>query len=995
VAALSKNVLNISFGQGLDQKVDPWQIQAGKMLALENAVFTKAGLMQKRNGFKPLTDLLYPDALTLTTFGTDLMSVGSHLQLYNQSSARWMDRGTMQSVDLQVRPAVRTSASQTACDSVQAPGGLVCVAYTDSTGCYYQVIEARSGQVMKAATQIVGGAQPRTFLLGTNFLVTHLVTIGGNVHLQAIVLPVATLVPAATKDILSSVASLSAGYDAVLANNSLYLAAGNTVGGIHVTYLQADLVKPVSVAIASAASTIMSLAADTSGSTPNIWITAYSAGDAYSWVLDPTYLAILHGPWHVMTGITSTAITSVATAGVLTLLYQTTNVYPTTSVRSDFVSQLTCTAAGVISAPSVLKRSVGLASKAFVMADVNYVLLAYGGALQPSYFLSDLAGNIIMRLALSNGNGYMTTEVLPSVSVNGLEASFAYLYKDLISAAPPEVAGGSNIYTQNGVNLARVTFNASAYPAEIGSSLHFTGGLLWQYDGLKLVEHGFNVWPEDLWAGTPGSGSIDAGVVQYVAVYEWTDAQGLLHRSAPSLPIQVTHAPSYSVAVNVPTLRLTMKTGTNVVRIVLYRWNGTGTNADNIFHQVTSMTSPVLNDPTIDYVTITDNMTIAQSQAGAILYTTGSVLENIATPAVSALTLCHSRLFYIDAEDRNRIGYSKQVIEATPVETSDSLSFYVPPSTGVSGSTGECTVLAPMDDKLIIFKADAIYYQVGNGPDNAGNNNDFSEPQFITATVGCANPKSVVLIPDGLMFQSDKGIWLLGRDLSTNYIGAPVEDHNAAQVKAALSPPGTNQVRFTLDDGYTILYDYYWKQWGTFVNIPGISSCIYGGLHTYVTSGGKVYQENPGSYLDGGAPVLLKFTTSWLHLMGLQGYQRAYSFNILGKYLTPHFLSVSIATDYQPVPSQVTMIRPDNYNPPFGTDSPFGAGSPFGDTAAAEQWRVFLTQQKCQALQISVQEIYDPSLGVSPGAGLTLSGIALVLGGKKQYPVLKPSRSTT
>ena len=85
------------------------------------------------------------------------------------------------------------------------------------------------------------------------------------------------------------------------------------------------------------------------------------------------------------------------------------------------------------------------------------------------------------------------------------------------------------------------------------------------------------------------------------------------------------------------------------------------------------------------------------------------------------------------------------------------------------------------------------------------------------------------LQPQGLMFEfaSEAGnqIWTLGRDLSTQYTGAPVEGLTTnATVKSAVNVPGTNQVRFTLDTGITLMYDYYYQQWGTFVNIPAISS---------------------------------------------------------------------------------------------------------------------------------------------------------------------------
>ena len=146
----------------------------------------------------------------------------------------------------------------------------------------------------------------------------------------------------------------------------------------------------------------------------------------------------------------------------------------------------------------------------------------------------------------------------------------------------------------------------------------------------------------------------------------------------------------------------------------------------------------------MDYVTITDTLPDNQIVGNALIYTTGSVVEDIAAPASTASALFNNRLWLVDAEDQNLLWFSKQVIEAVPVEMSDLLTLYVAPTSGAQGSTGVITALAPMDDKLIIFKRDAIYYINGTGPDNTGANSQYSDPIFITSAVGCNNPSSIV-----------------------------------------------------------------------------------------------------------------------------------------------------------------------------------------------------------------------------------------------------------
>jgi hypothetical protein len=510
------------------------------------------------------------------------------------------------------------------------------------------------------------------------------------------------------------------------------------------------------------------------------------------------------------------------------------------------------------------------------------------------------------------------------------------------------------------------------------------------YDGYAAVEQGFHLWPDYVEATTATTGGFLTGQEYFYQVtYEWADNQGNVYRSAPSIPISVTTTGATSAnTIYVPTLRLTYKLS-NPVKISIYRWS----QAQQIFYQVTSIYAPLLNDPTVDFVTFVDTLADSSILGNNILYTTGGVLENIAAPASNVITLFNNRLWLVDAEDPNTLWYSKQVIEATPVDMSDLLTLYVAPTTSAQGSTGPTLAAAPLDDKLCLFKENAIYYINGIGPDNTGANSQYSDAIFITSTVGCSNQHSIVFMPQGLMFQSDKGIWLLGRDLNTSYIGAPVEKFTTgATVLSALNIPGTNQVRFTLDSGVTLMYDYYYGQWGTFTNIPAISSTLYQDLHTYITQYGTVFQETPEKYVDGSNPVLMQFTTSWLNLAGLQGFERAYFFYLLGTYMSPHKLQVQVAYDYQPTPSQSMIIKPDNGVSPWGGEQLWGSGQAWGGPGNIEQWRIFFTQGKCQSFQISIQELFDTSLTVLPGAGFTLSGLDVVIGQKSGYPRLKAAR---
>lgn len=999
--SLTKHSLPLNFSKGLDTKTDPFQVAPGNFLALTNTVFTTGGQLKKRNGFPQLTSPPPNSNVTsLTTWSSGLIALGDSLYSYNADSSQWQNKGPIKPVSLSVLPLVRTAYSNSAVDSTVAPNGLVCTVFLDGDGNYkYQIDDSASGETIVSVTALPSTAtQARVFVLGAYFVITFLATVSASPHLRYIAIPTSNPInPATAKDISTSVASLTAGYDGYVSNNTLFIAWAGADGGgaIRVAYLNAILVQSSTVVFTGHTASLMSVTADNTMGSPIVWVSAYSSTDTYTWALSSVLNAILSAK-HTITSETLVAITSTAQNGVLSLFYEVSNSYGFSGgARSDLINTITCTQGGTLGTETLVLRSVGLGSKAFLFNGLNYMMAAYGGtssniSLEPTYFLIDQTGTAIARFASANGAGYASTQVLASVTLDGSNALIGYLYKDLIQAiSTTNTTSQAGFYSQTGVNL--INFNLSEVPqntAETGGILCITGGFLWMYDGNAPVEQGFHVFPEAMTAvPSTSAGSMTAQQYFYQFTYEWTDGTGVIHRSTPSIPIGAVLGGTGEVALNIPTLRLTAKIG---VRIVIYRWSA----GQQTYYQVTSVTSPLLNDKTVDYVTYTDTVADSGILGNNIIYTAGGVIGNLPGPACDTLALFDNRLWLIYSEDRNLLGFSKQVIEATTVEMSDLLTLYVAPSTGAQGSTGNLQVIFPMDDKLILFKADALAYVNGTGPDNTGSNNQYSQPIFITSTIGSSNPKSVVFSPQGLFFDSDQGRWILGRDLSTNYVGAPVAAFNDIPAVGTVNVPEQNQIRITLPST-TLVYNYFYGQWGTFTGIPAISSTLYRGEHTFLNQFGQVFQELDGSYVDGSQPVLMSFTTAWFNLAGLQGFQRAYFFFLLGQYISPHRLAISVAYDYNPSPQQSLVITPINYAPAYGSDAAYGASTPYGGPGSMEWWRVFFGQGKCTAFQISLQEQFDYTLGTIPGAGFTLSGLNLIYGAKDSYPRLPAVQSAS
>jgi len=986
--ALQKQQVAVNFGQGLDTKTDPWQVPVGSFLNLENTIFNKIGRLEKRNGFEQIGSLSGQNVYGLATFKDQLTLLGDSLYAY-QDGGTFLNRGPYRPCKVESKSLLKNIFNHVQCDSAVS-GDLTCVAYTTELGggifgYEYAILNANTGQAVVSRTALTGtggnpNGSPRVILYNNHFVIAYSVLVGAADQLQFIRIPVNNLVATAPVVISTDFDYLTTGnFDLVVGQSNLYVAWNRAGGnGVYAAIIDVgfNVNSPVLVEAAVTAG-VMSLSFDSDPSFNNLSVVYYdgSAGVGKVAILDLSLNSVL-APTTYFTSLgffNIVNLTSLSNAGVCTIIYEEENEYSYNSVANNLTRKIDVDTAGTVGTASTIVDGNGLGSKVFQIDNTPYIVTTHQDVIQDGYFVTDLSGNVIAKFSYTSGDGYVTRGV-PNVTVVGNVARLAFLQKT------QSVDGASGATEGAGVNQLDLTVGGvPVYSAELGNNLNISGGIQWSYDGVTPVENNFLLYPENVNATATTGGSMTADTYRYAVIYVWVDNQGNVIRSSPSEVVSVTvGAPNNAVDVDIPTLRLTYKTG---VLIQVYRWSV----SEPVFYSV----GDALNNPAVNFITFSDTQATTSIIGNEILYTEGGILPNLPGPPCSAMTLFDNRLWVIDSTSPDTIWYSKIVIPGTPVEMSDFQTFYVSPTQSAQGTTGTVTALAPMDDKLIVFKEDAIYYINGVGPDATGANSQYSEPIFVTSTVGCRYPKSIVFIPNGLMFQSDKGIWILGRDLSTNYIGAPVEDFTEeAETITALNIPNTNQVRFIMDSGITIMYDYFFQQWGSFTGIGSIAATLYNQLHTYFDQYGRLFTENPGSYVDGTNPVNMRFKTNWFAMAGILGFQRAYFLFLLGQYLSPHKLFINVSYDFNPNATQQLVVTPDNFASVFGGNPVFGSGYVFGGPTQVEKWRLMLKQQKCDSVQFEFIEQYDPSYGVSPGAGLTLSGLNFVVGVKLGYPTI-------
>ena len=981
---LQKQLVAVPFSGGLDQKTDEKWVGPGRLLLLENGRFTKAGRISLRPGYVDLSDLDTAGNTigmgdALGEFDSELLKfAGPSLYGWSSAAERWVSKGTITPLITGGKPISATTAAQTMPHAGIANGQTLYAWEDGRGGVRCSVIDDATGAFLIADQELnASAATPVVASYANNIVVLYRVS--GTLYSR--VYNPGTVSLGAETSAATDARTSDCYMDVVSANGQAVVVYRTSGNAVKIAYLLDTGAFagvgdgfPIAATIAEDPDNFLSVAfREATGQTWLCWHRAAVGlrgavlGEDFSTILAATTIdadtdAKRNGA-HVFVSDTQ-----------IRWYYE----HEAAAVSDQLIYENTLEVDGTAGSRSVFKRSVGLAGKAFTEDSTAYLPLVHDSALQSTYFIADTSGAIIAKARALQAGGLTAKPGLPPVlsSVDSVWR-FPALSKNKL------VSDDNDVYSLTGVWETSLDFRAPAqhYNAQLGGNLHITGGALYAYDGLGPVEAGFHLFPEGpaaLAAST--GGSMEDGSYQYKALYEWSDNYGQIHRSAPSVAVTEVLATGLStqkITVTVPMLRLTAKTSPRgEVSIVLYRTNANGT----VFRRVTSISAPEFNDPTADSVDIVDTDADATIAANEILYTTGGVLENIGPPAGSLIATSKTRVFMAGLEDGYRILYSKEQVRGEGAEFNDALEIRL------SATGGRETAIAVMDERLIIFRDALIEYLPGDGPDNTGADNTFGRPQLVTSDAGCVNPASIVAVPQGLMFESAKGIYLLTRNFQVQYLGAPVEDFNGLTITSGDLLKTENMVVFLTSDGVTLAYDYYFDAWATWTNHQGSDALVWGGVYHYLSALGPVKARTQNAFTDNGSAIRLKIRTPWLRVNEIQGFQRVRSATLLGTYKSPHSLVMRAAYDYKPFSEEEASFAA---NTVLDAETTWGGNTVWGEIGTVwggvvdnvYQFQWYLPQQRCQALQLEFESF--PVADENPGEGLDLAALTLNAGVKR------------
>lgn len=398
---------------------------------------------------------------------------------------------------------------------------------------------------------------------------------------------------------------------------------------------------------------------------------------------------------------------------------------------------------------------------------------------------------------------------------------------------------------------------------QIGDHYYISGALPLVYDGVSLSEQGFAERPRFVSAtASNGSGSLPSDCTIFVAlVYRYTDSQGAVHYSAPSLPREVTMGASDdTITIVCPsphTMRSTdASTNGTTVTVEAYRTLGDG----EVLQRVESVTVPSTHElgQTVTIVLETSDATMEglPTEYPPIYTEAQTPLPHHAPQPHSYMWPGRERIAIAGLPRPSKWVQSKLLFPNEPIEHAFEGQL------GFEGRTrGPIRAVLMLDQELVGFTRREIFAVGGEGPGHNGQG-DFFAGARVSNAGGIVDWRSLVETDEGAMFQLDPDkIYMLGKGGGLEWVGQPVRDtlELFPVITAAVYVRAQNLVAFAVQasnglTGGVLTYDLRRKQW-FFWDEGVISAMSEADGRLCIIKAGVVYQQDtaPGT---GTSPVM-------------------------------------------------------------------------------------------------------------------------------------------
>lgn len=1004
IGGLQWQTIQVPLAAGLQLGDDPRAMQPPGLLIAKDLMFDEAGGVQTRYPFASIGASIHGGGTLsgvrrLTAHGSELV-VFTTTGVYSWSDTltAWVLKGTHLAVKVDETDLSGSAGDQLDADRAEL-NGTIFYSWIEEGGVgYYKAVDKETGTVLQSRRQFSAGAsRARLVALTTKVL---LVFADGITGLYAYALdpaaPTAALGSSTT--VLNSGIAGSPKYDIVrvASTDTAIIGCARTVT---TSYSLLTVTAALVVTATTKARTCTgAIAVSVEPTGASVQVIRANATDVQGDLIAISGFADTYTAQAVGT-------TPTAAAGIIAACHRSVTdsaVYrcyafwassETSGGASDWYTSSNWVSTGnTLGTEAIFKRRWAPRARAFDRSGEIYVWGAFYGrtefdpfgdgvSLQSTYFLlrddGFLAAKAVTNTAgagaggiANDGNGWIPGCVSTS---SGVYAFAAVSCRVILTGGESERQ--SRDYAARSPRDVVFTFdsNEARRCARIGATLYIACGEgLLQYDGTEIMEVGFHQAPWYIIAAETAGGSIATdGTYAFKMTWRAANANGEVERSAGLVVGAVTVAaqPGGVALQGAEPLFLTHRGG----QVAWEAWR-TKVNPvfDSPFYLVTTsdptdLTNPnrfVFNDTAAgSLATVNDELADADIEDNEQNPDNGGLLESTQPPPCTIVVANTDRLFLAGiAGNPHQVWYSKQRQDNEVASFNDSLRFTVP------REGGAITGLAFLNETLIVFKEAAVYAVPGDGFDNLGGGQTFGPARLLASDVGAVSQEAIALTPNGLVFKSSKGWYLLNRGWSANYIGAPVSDYDSDTVLAVHVLEDRHEVR-CLTSSRMLVLDYsvpseasphgQWSEWSI---TSGTHAAMWNGTHHYSTDVAVLAEGSDYTTLAYG----LDLETGWIKLNDLQGYGRIRKIRILGENGGIAYLRVRVARNY------ATTYFQDK----VWTIDPTVSGDPLEVLHSP-------SIQQCEAIKIRISAITLSEGGdvAIPSTGaIKLTGLALELG---------------
>lgn len=988
--------VHVALAKGVQQAADERALEHPHLAVCKNASFTELGGIQKRHSFSSLGSLPGSSApiRRLAVLNDELIAFTSDkVYSWSPTASAWKELADYEAVSVTQEAVLTRREEQDGCDQATLGGvRVICWRQDLSSGnVWLAAFDATSGTLLAGPYEETGGtSRPTLIAMNSRILFT---VVDSTTELKYKMLLPSNIDSATANEglrgpLTSIDADLRSGQYAVARHptNDTYVTASSvdatsevrlrawTAGASGSPTADNDIDHLLSPSIQA-----MDINADgdivlTRGAVADIFnsdLTAASTGNSLGF---PTR----SGGYTVQAS--TVAWEAAADGGTWTahvFAYTFLNDY----VVDRCVDHNTIADDGTTGTASEVHNRLNLASKAFAYGDDVYVWVLFNQAnsatdnqgslasgfkasLQNTIFLIRASDYMPVAKALFQNAAAYDSQSLPTPQATAT-GEYTILGRERRRISLGEQ--GSTGYEESSPVLVRAAFDSddARRSVQLGETLYITGGQLMQLASGQLAEVGFDVYPWDL--GVALSAGALTGTFVYKIYWRWNNGAGEVERSTTATFVERTlssqdgdvrfneflttrKAPAYGNAY--PAVEIWRTQNNPVVGAPFYMVTSPDpSSADYVVMDGTGKRLAALNDDETDANLIKNQADPLEGQ-----------LEPIAPEGCSVVVVFGERLAIAGLPGKpNTVAYSKLRETGEIASFSDFLSVDVP------AESGDITGLGVLNETLVAFCETGIYMLPGSGFDNAGGGQNYGPARLISNDVGCESQDALAVLPDGILFKSQKGWHMLDRSWSVNYIGAPVEDYDHETVNGITLMPDKHEVRIATS-GRMLVWNTRANAWSEWDFTGGVTSTVlWRGQHVIATNSGTSILVDDEDYSN--VDYALDLETAWIKLDGLQGFSRVRFLRVLGEYRSAGRLRIRVARDY----------RKSGGDWAWDDDKDWTISAAEAGDALRVRHRP--SKQRCSAIKVRLTDKATGG-GVPSGEILKLTGLSLEYGVK-------------